>query len=346
MNKKQLGQFYTTHNEYILQGLTIPDDIDTIIEPFVGSGELIRYLKKHYPNISYEMYDVDTKYEDENVITRDTLLNPPSYEGKFVLTNPPYLARNKNTDKTLYEKYHVNDLYKCFMKSLIITPSKGGIVIIPLNFWCSVRTIDTHLRRDFLNVYKVIKVNVFEERVFEDTSYTICSFLFVQKQSTNTSETIPFCFFPSRELQYITIEEPLWIIGQDIYDIDFDNKYKVSRWVENDNIDCPNTKLTLMALDDGRTDGNRIRLSMTSTPYRGKASDRTKASLIILPEISEGLQEKVVVQFNRFIETNRKKYHSMFLSNYRESIDYARKRISFDLAYNIIKYILCVLSKE
>lgn len=29
---------------------------------------------------------------------------------KFVLTNPPYLARNKSIDKTVFDKYKTNDL--------------------------------------------------------------------------------------------------------------------------------------------------------------------------------------------------------------------------------------------
>ena len=36
MSKKQLGQFYTTNYEYILKNMQIPDNITTIIEPFVG----------------------------------------------------------------------------------------------------------------------------------------------------------------------------------------------------------------------------------------------------------------------------------------------------------------------
>ena len=51
----------------------------------------------------------------------------------------PYLARNKSKDKSLYDKYDVNDLYKCFIKNLIDDPPDGGIIIIPLNFMCSIR---------------------------------------------------------------------------------------------------------------------------------------------------------------------------------------------------------------
>jgi len=36
--KQRLGQFYTTHYETILQGMAIPPNTNTIIEPFVGKG--------------------------------------------------------------------------------------------------------------------------------------------------------------------------------------------------------------------------------------------------------------------------------------------------------------------
>jgi hypothetical protein len=37
---KQLGQYYSTKADYILQGLLLPDRID-IIEPFTGYGDLV-----------------------------------------------------------------------------------------------------------------------------------------------------------------------------------------------------------------------------------------------------------------------------------------------------------------
>ena len=43
---------------------------------------------------------------------------------------------------------------------------------------------------------------------------------------------------------------------------------------------------------------------------------------------------------NDYINTQRKKYNSLFLTNYRESNTIARKRISFDLAFKICNYIL------
>lgn len=101
--KSQLGQFYTTNYEYILSNTHIPTDVNTIIEPFVGNGDLLNFIKNKN-DYTIEIYDIDPQFT--NTIKRDTLTTPPDYTDKFVLTNPPYLARNKSKDKALYEKYN------------------------------------------------------------------------------------------------------------------------------------------------------------------------------------------------------------------------------------------------
>ena len=143
MTKQQLGQFYTTNYEYILQGLTIPTNIKHIIEPFAGNCDLLKFINKNKINYNIECYDIVPMHNF--VIKQDTIKNPPNYNNKFVITNPPYLARNKSNDKTLYDKYNVNDLYKCFIKELITNICIGGILIIPLNFWSSIRIADIEL---------------------------------------------------------------------------------------------------------------------------------------------------------------------------------------------------------
>ena len=40
----ELGQFYTTNFQYILQNMYIPSDITKIIEPFVGNGDLLSFI--------------------------------------------------------------------------------------------------------------------------------------------------------------------------------------------------------------------------------------------------------------------------------------------------------------
>ena len=45
--KKKLGQFYTTNQEYILNGFKIPNKILNIIEPFAGNGDLKNFIDKY-----------------------------------------------------------------------------------------------------------------------------------------------------------------------------------------------------------------------------------------------------------------------------------------------------------
>lgn len=194
--KKELGQFFTTNYNYILQGMEIPSSITNIIEPFAGDGDLLKFIKdKSKYNI--ECYDIEPK--KDYIIKMDTILNPPNYKNKFLLKNPPYLAKNKTKSREHFDKYDVDDLYKCLIAELLNKDNmpNGGIIIIPLNFWSSIRISDIELRRRFIKIYNVIRVNIFEEQVFDDTSYTICSIQFELK-TTNNNE-ISFYIYPSKK---------------------------------------------------------------------------------------------------------------------------------------------------
>ena len=200
-HKQQLGQFMTTNFNYILQNMKIPDNIEVIIEPFCGNGDLLNFIDINKYII--ECYDIEPK--KDFIIQQNTMKNPPNYNGKFLLTNPPYLARNKCNQKELFDKYDVNDLYKCHIKEIIINNPNGGILIIPLNFWSSIRKNDIELRKDFLEKFNIIQLNIFEEQVFNDTTYTICSFQFELRKNTDLNE-INITIYPLKNIFYNNIK--------------------------------------------------------------------------------------------------------------------------------------------
>jgi hypothetical protein len=337
--KKQLGQFYTTNYDYILQGMKIPKDVNIIIEPFAGKGDLLSFIdtKKYI----LECYDIDPK---QNWIKhRDTLRDPPDYNNKFVLTNPPYLARNKSKSKDLFDIYSTNDLYKCFIEELIVNNACGGIIIIPLNFWCSIRTTDVNLRKRFLKVYKIEYINIFEEQVFNDTSYTICS---VQFTLSNKHYKIKTTIYPSNtELSFELNKSNNYTIGGEIYKLSKNKKIKIERLTKNNLYTKKEyiTNIFLKCIDDSKK--NKISLSLVdddkiyvdNTP---NLSARSYASLIIEPILTIEQQKLLISKFNKYIKDNRVKYHSLFLTNYRESVDISRKRISFTLAFDIVNHLL------
>lgn len=118
--------------------------------------------------------------------------------------------------------------------------------------------------------------------------------------------------------------------------------YTITR-LTNKNIDKYNTNIVVKCIDDNIT--SQIGLSyvenkdiyIDNTPNQ---SARTYATLIIEPAIDEEKQKKLIVSFNKYLREHREKYNSLFLTNYRESKDIARKRISFDLVYSIAEYLL------
>lgn len=336
MCKNELGQFYTTNYEYILTNMEIPKNVKTIIEPFVGNGDLIKFIKnKNEYNI--EIYDIDPKISE--TIKQDTLLNPPNYTDKFVLTNPPYLARNKSKNKNLYDKYKVNDLYKCFIVNLIENVCKGGIIIIPVNFLCSIRKNDVELRKRFIEKYTIQTVNIFEEQVFEDTSYAVCSIYFTYK---NDDIYIKTYIYPSKkEIDIELTNENNYTIGGEIYSLKQNEKYKIERATKNTKQNI--TNILLKCIDDNIN--NQLGFKIVSDEERfidntEKLSSRSYATLVITPKITLEKQKKLVRNMNEFIKEKRNQYHSLFLTNYRESNSIARKRMSFELAFKICNYMI------
>jgi hypothetical protein len=336
MLKRQLGQFYTTNYEYILSNMSIPDNVNTIIEPFVGNGDLLGFIKDK-SKYTIEAYDIDPIYTHST--QRDTLKNPPCYKNKYVLTNPPYLARNKNNNKELYEFFKCNDLYKCFIISIIEDPCQGGIMIIPLNFISSIRKSDTELRKRFLNTYTINRINIFEEQVFNDTSYAVCSISFIKQYQTDFITTH---IYPSDKQMTIKLNnETNYTIGGEIYNLRQNKKYKIERATRETKKNI--TNILLKCIDDSvekqlgfKIVSNEERF-IDNTP---KLSARSYATLVINKPMTLKEQEHLVIKMNDYITIQREKYNSLFLTNYRESNTIARKRISFNLAFKICNYIL------
>jgi hypothetical protein len=333
--KKSMGQFYTVRSTYILEGVPRPPAGARIVEPFAGQGDILEWIGS-----DVEAYDIEPKHP--RVVQRDTLLNPPDYKGKWVITNPPYLARNKEASKTVFDRYGMNDMYKCFIMSMI--GCAGGTLIIPVGFFLSPRDMDFRCRDAFLSNYRLTQVKYFEEDVFPDTSATVVVVSFVSSDAAITEQTVEWIRRPTGERKtFILRKSDNWIIGGDVYTLPVPDGINVRRHVEGQALREGEmlTGLTLTALDSGK-EGGRIKLVYHPT-YVYPAKDTSRAYLtvcirgrVLTPEEQQALATK----FNEFIECKRLSTWSLFLPAFRESKEYARKRIPFDLAYRIMLHLL------
>lgn len=369
-SKQALGQFFTTNADYILQGFGPLVKDKAVVDPFAGNCDLLNWAKQHGAK-STKGYDIDTKYITKIVSSNDSLINIPS--ANFNLTNPPYLAKNK-MPVSMKRKYMVHegidDLYQLAIKRIIEANCSEGIIIVPLNFF-SAENSET-IRKDFFAAYDIGRINLFTEQVFSDTTYNVVAFHYFKNTSRN--KTLNIHIYPENKKVSITVEREFGytIGGKDINDIlSCKNRLQVKRLTHammlenkgsnsidgyfNDYNDIQSYKVSerfrnvlannIITFEciDGKRDDDKIRA--TDMRFKkpsfvvGKHTSRNIASVII-DNCSIDLQAKLIQLFNQELHELRQKYHSLFLTNFRDN---NRKRISFDFCYKLLNYCYCNL---
>ena len=362
-SKQQLGQFYTKNTCYILQGLDKFIKGKNITDPFAGAGDLLKWAKAGKAS-SVIGYDIDkTKSDNTLIFYNDSLQNPKKYE--FILTNPPYLYQNKMKDKTLLQNSKHTDLYQLSLEKIM--NSEEGIVIVPINFLSAENS--KYIRELFLAKFEIERVNYFSEQVFEDTTYNVIALYYKKKKFLTDKMSIDFTIYPQKKHSKITLYQKYnWQIGGEfLAEINaYSNKLRISRLEEEDlqkgdytikaaynNLDeikefnvsdsilskIKKNIVVLKAIDSGSENGKICLEDIRKYNLDALISIKTSRHQIqlLFPEnISIKEQEKIIELFNNEIEDKRNRYHSLFMTNYR---DKDRKRISFNFAYNLVNYL-------
>ncbi len=97
----------------------------------------------------------------------------------------------------------------------------------------------------------------------------------------------------------------------------------------------------MTALDSGKEAGRICLQYKENYLYKAKDTSRSYATLCIQGvELSVDHQKRIADIFNRIIEEKRTETWSLFLPQFRESKEYARKRIPFELAYKVVLHII------
>jgi len=367
MTKGQLGQFFTTNSAYILQGLGRFIQNKEVIDPFAGNQDLLSWSRENGCTKAIG-FDCDKKYVNNgNVIYNDSINYPQKY--KFICTNPPYLHKNKADIKTkerFFSGAHsaFEDLYQVSIFSIL--NCEEGILIVPLNFLCAENS--KKIRNLFFDKFEIVKLNVFSERVFEDTTYNVISFYFRKKKENSEKNKIPATIFPEKKQIAFTIEKNYnWQFGGDfinrikntknhlgIFRLTEDylrsGEYEVELAFQiikdkkplriNRNIKKLIEKniLFLRAIDS--KNGKKIQLEDIRkygvAGLVGKNTSRNMAHLIFKEEMPINDQIELMKRFNEELNRGRSEYLSFFLTNFRDN---NRKRISFELAYKFLNYI-------
>jgi len=140
-------------------------------------------------------YGIPIEIAKKNIKVRDNLETFPEFLKNnelpiFHVTNPPYLylgyiRKHKETQK--YLKYFkadnegYQDLYQIAMINDLRNNIENLIYIIPSNFLFGA-SVSNKFRQDFLKYYKILKMIIFETKIFEFTGTNICIGFFKRKK--------------------------------------------------------------------------------------------------------------------------------------------------------------------
>ncbi len=327
-SKKDLGAYYTTLSDTVLKEFEEYVKDKDIVDLYAGSGELLEWAKRNGAK-SVKGYDINPDCKTDIIIApTDTLLYPPKIKkDEIVVINPPYLLKNKTKYKEPFEKWKVSDLYKCALKSLIVSGVNEGIVIIPSNFFMD---SDNRFRELFFKSYLIDKVICFDKQMFEDTNVRICVIHFIKGE---TKELFGHKLYKTK-------------IGKDYFKIiergitkqisRYTSSTKLDEWFVSD--------IKVYTTDTGGERG--IIFVYDTNHYKGKNTDRNVATIIFhKSSIDEGKLSKeeqlqIIGGCNSLLNHLRRKYDSMFLTNFLAGKDgVMRKRLAFNEAYALINYV-------
>ena len=306
-HKQKRGQYFTTNAATLLEGYEHIVKGKVVTEPFAGGGDLTRWCLE---NGATKVMQYDIEPQNDETESRDSIMDPHLHG--VVVSNPPYLSKNKNKDKKAYEFWGLNDLYKCHLGAIASSNIQSGILILPTNF---LSESSSYARNLFFSYYRMNHVKYYRTRVFDDATTGIVVFDF-ERWDMQSSMTCTYEIFyddKSYTTEYTARSEDGWLVGSEFFDLLLmgppDFKIKILREGEKSN-----SNIIIGLLDKGKyslgahyNDGD---------PLYCAPKAFTTYQCVLNEEYPVELQKRAVEIFNNILNEMREKYHSMFLSNY------------------------------
>ena len=135
--KHNLGQYFTTNIELKEKVFEfILNNPSNILEPSIGQGDLITFITGKISNITFDMYEIDTKIklldkiQQDKVIYGDFMKQIITKTYKTIIGNPPYVRTKKGN-------LYIDFIEKCYN---LLDDNGELIFIVPSDFFKLTRT--------------------------------------------------------------------------------------------------------------------------------------------------------------------------------------------------------------
>lgn len=306
---------------------------DRVIEPFVGNYDLLNLVGVK----AWKCYDIVPKpfmnFECKDTLLHDVFSEHAHTNSIAVITNPPYLVKNKMKSKTYKQLMtkDVHDLYQIFIKQIINHPVKQGFIILPVNFVIGKES--QQLREEFRQIYVMKVLNIFEKQMFEHTTQSVVSIWFTRRSDK--------CQVSNQPITTLFTQSAIININPSLLDESIKQHFNIHGPAifkhYTSNTSCHQTKELDHRLTHIRI--NLIDPNMKAVydecPKVNKLSDRSYMNVCVDDVWNNEYDMKLIQSFNHHLQTYRDQTYSLFLSSYRE---FSRKRLSFEEATRILQY--------
>ena len=342
--KRDLGQFFTRDSVWLRPHIrrhieALGERYSTCVDPFAGDGHLLQLANKM--NFQTIGHDIDAEicktrgWGEPN----DSILNVKVGADAFVLTNPPYLAKNSaKRIKSPMVKYFspgfislpdesrlnvLDDLFKLAIEQTIaeyddsvwIVPESGIQDLDKLSHW-----------KDQLH-----SVTILEDNPFDDTEHPVCVMIFSTSKPLNQiwkNDTLLGTYDELRRVHNQTAKGPTKLT---------DMKFN-----------APKGTLGYRAVDGTREDGSmRIKFCRgEELGYdRSKIKGTSRHLTYIEIKLEGDLLDKVIAEANRRIDAYRQATHDVLLTAFmgntksgerRRRLDYKLARKIFNMGYEAV----------
>ncbi len=303
LHKKKHGQYFTEENPFghvaFLKWAKDSGMRDSeLLEPFAGSNRIIEHLQGMDLCGSFQSYDIEPA--NQNVGYRDTLAHfPEGYE--VCVTNPPWLARNIATYKSLdFPQGKYGNLYQYALDNCL-AHCNWVAALIPESF---------------------IRTKLFRERLQSFVSITSCLF-------TDTGHPVGLALFGPEKVSNAEIWIGREFVGK-LIDIESECPQPKTDGVKI-KFNAPNGNVGLYALDNTTEASIRFCPVHELGNYNVKHTGRHVTKLAVDGEIE-------IDKWNTFLDNFRNQTHDVLMTCYkglRKDGKY-RRRLDWQLARGIV----------
>lgn len=319
-HKIQRGQFYTQRNIFKLKAFqiwwqNIPKEKKSIIlEPFAGSNNIIKNLKRLHLIENFKAFDIDPKSPDVEKL--DTIAHfPKGFD--VIVTNPPYLSRHSAKKKKIESNFQTSDdLYELALEKCLNNTSYVA-AILPDSF------INNKKYKDRL--YAVVSLAY--DDMFDDTEHPVCLALFIPQKTQD--------FLIYRNNYLLGNYQDLWNKKEQILQTD-NEQYIIKFNVTDGNIHFP-------AVDNTK-DNSCIRFTtepvIESIEIKETSRVRTRIAIYRKNKLITNtlFLEKICRRANRILKRYRLDTKDIFMTSFKglRKDGHYRRRLDFQTAKKIL----------